>query len=160
MNTIKKRKRLPDYSTFKRQCKRYRDDHIWYNDDIKETITGITIEEMAKKLGYIGKNGKGQESKLSQYENALNGPPLKIVKKYADFFNLDKDKRLAFYYAALESSKKITINLDEIKGIKREAFIKFFLMSIIFNRPEDTVYSMAEKWVFELENLLNEKIII
>jgi len=150
------RKKRSEYSDFKRLCDNYRYNHAWRNKDTGESVTGITLEEMAKELGFIGKNGKGQESKLSQYENGI--PPLNIVQKYAEFFKLKKGEKMSFFYEALKTCKKFTVDMEKIKGIKREAFIKFILLALLFNRPEDNAYSMAEKWIFELEEFIDKNI--
>jgi hypothetical protein len=92
-----------EYSTFKYLCDRHRLDYLWdEKDESGRSKREITITEMAKKLGFIGKNGKGQESKLSQYENRREGPPLELVEKYAECFGLKGKAKFDLFYEALK----------------------------------------------------------
>jgi transcriptional regulator with XRE-family HTH domain len=155
MKERKIRIRRTEYSPFKHLCDRYRLDYLWDEKDKSgRQKRGITITEMAEKLGFIGKNGKGQESKLSQYENASKGPPLDIVMKYLDFFKLNSTDKYELLYAALESSARIILEPDMIKGIKRETFLKLLAGILITERPHPEGHAMKEKEILDLEKTI------
>lgn len=156
MKERKVRKKRIEYSTFKYLCDRHRLDYLW--DEKTESgrpKRGITIEEMAAKLGFIGKNGKGQESKLSQYENASKGPPLDLVMKYLGFFKLNPMDKYELLYAALDSSERIILTPDMIKGIKKETFLKLLTGILISERPNPECFILGEQEIFDLEKTID-----
>jgi hypothetical protein len=99
---------------------------------------------MAKELGYCDEKGKGKQSRLSQSENNLKGPPLEFVEKYADFFKLDSAQKFDFFYAALESSRKIKLDATALRPYTEETFCKFVTAMIlckeIYNPPNPNKY--------------------
>jgi transcriptional regulator with XRE-family HTH domain len=76
MESKKERLKRSQYSVFKRRC------------ELLRMQKGVTMEEMALALGIFKKTKdgtqKGQQARLSQYENRPDGPPWDIVVQYAD----------------------------------------------------------------------------
>jgi transcriptional regulator with XRE-family HTH domain len=128
-NTIMDMKR--QRSPFKCLCDKHRIDYIWPATDKEVTNPGITIEEMAKALGYVDKKGDGQQSRLSQYENRQEGPPLDLVEKYAEFFKLDSAGKFDLFYAALESSNEIRIDITALRPNTEKVFVQFITAMIL-----------------------------
>jgi transcriptional regulator with XRE-family HTH domain len=85
------------HSKFKSACIKYREDRH------------LSMTEFAEQLGGY------KQSRLSQFETREEGPPLDLVKKYADFFGLTGFERTEFFQAALESSKIITLDVTTIR---------------------------------------------
>jgi len=115
-------------SRFKTLCDKYR------------LLNGrLSIKELAEKLG-----GKYNQPILSQYETQAKGPPLEIVEKYADFFDLKNEDRFDFYLAALEASKK-TEKLDFSK-IDLSFLIMFrkFLAFILSDQDVGFIFKVCE----------------
>jgi transcriptional regulator with XRE-family HTH domain len=85
----------------------------------------LSMVEFAEKLGGY------KQSTLSQIENKEEGPPIELVKKYADFFKLEREKRFDFFLAALEASNKLEINCRKISPIFKDNLLKFlsFILS-------------------------------
>jgi hypothetical protein len=88
------------------------------------------MEDMAKAIGFVHINPKtGKEkndySRLSQLENEPKGPPLGMVEKYAQFFNLKGEDKLHFFKIALESSAEIRIDITAIDVNMKDIFLKF-----------------------------------
>jgi transcriptional regulator with XRE-family HTH domain len=132
MEKRKTRIKRTECSTFKHLCDRHRLDYLWdEKDESGRPKRGITIAEMAKKLGFIGKNGKGQESKLSQYENRREGPPLELVEKYAECFGLKGKAKFDLFYEALNSSEIIRFDACTINPDFREQFLQFLTVMIL-----------------------------
>jgi hypothetical protein len=117
------------------------------------------MEEMALALGIFKetKDGpqKGQQARLSQYENRPDGPPWDMVVQYADYFGLKGIKRFDFFIDAFNSSKEITMNAENVKCVSKEAFIRFLAGVLVFERPEYTSSSPKSK-VFDIERLIME----
>jgi transcriptional regulator with XRE-family HTH domain len=127
---------------------------------------GVTMEEMALALGIFKeiKDGtkKGQQARLSQYENRPDGPPWDIVVQYADYFELKGTGRFDFFMEALSSAKKITVDVENIIGVPKEVFIRFLVGVLVFKRPEFTIISqnsdnpVLQNRVFDIEKLITE----
>jgi hypothetical protein len=92
--------------------------------------------EFAEKLG------RYRQSRLSQFETRSEGPPLDIVKQYADFFELIKEKRYDFFLAALESSSQILLDPGKISPVVRGSIFK--LLAIFLSN--DTIGDTIKKW--------------
>jgi transcriptional regulator with XRE-family HTH domain len=118
-------------TSFKRLCDKYRIDYNWPETNGEKKGQGITIEEMAKELGYCDEKGKGKQSLFSQVENNPKGPPLEFVEKYADFFKLDSAHKFDLFYAALESSKEIKLDITALRPYTEETFFKFITAMIL-----------------------------
>jgi hypothetical protein len=103
------------------------------------------------------KNGtkKGQQARLSQYENRPEGPPWDLVWQYADYFGLKETERFDFLIEALSSTKKITVDVEKIKGIPPNIFITFLAGVLIFDRPS-CIASKPKDKVFDIEKLITE----
>jgi hypothetical protein len=147
MEAKKERLKRSQYSAFKRHC------------ELLHMEKGVTMEEMALALGMSveTENGtkKGQQARLSQYENRPDGPPWDIVISYADYFELKGVERFEFFIEALSSAKKITIKLDSIRCIPKDDFIKFLVGMLVFERPSSRMGLPKDK-IFSLEGLIKE----
>jgi transcriptional regulator with XRE-family HTH domain len=118
-------------SLFKRLCDKYRIDYSWPEIDGEKKPPGITIEEMAKELGYTDEKGNGKQSHLSQLENNPKGPPLEFVEKYANCFKLDSVQKFDLFYAALESSKEIKLDVTALRPLLAKTFFQFVVAMIL-----------------------------
>jgi transcriptional regulator with XRE-family HTH domain len=79
---------------------------------------GVTMEEMALALGLFTETRdgtkKGQQARLSQYENQPDGPPWDIVVQYADYFGLKGTERFDFFYQAKIVYTKEYIHFESV----------------------------------------------
>jgi transcriptional regulator with XRE-family HTH domain len=124
---------------------------------------GVTMEEMALALGMTTKTKdgkkKGQQARLSQYENRAEGPPWRIVQQYADYFCLERGERFDFFLEALGSAKEITLNIEQVKSISKKVFLRFIIGVMTFDGPPCRMYSdkvEPTNRVFDLEELITE----
>jgi transcriptional regulator with XRE-family HTH domain len=89
MKVKKERLTRSRYSAFKRHC------------ELLRMQKGVTMEKMALDLGLFTETQdgtkKGQQARLSQYENRSEGPPWDIVVQYADYFGLKGTERFNFF---------------------------------------------------------------
>jgi hypothetical protein len=117
------------------------------------------MEEMALVLGMITetKDGikKGKQSQLSYYENLPEGPPWELVHQYADYFGLTGNERFQFFLEALSVSKKVIVDIDNIKTIPKDTFIRFLAGILIFERPT-SMGGVPQDKVFDLEELITK----
>jgi transcriptional regulator with XRE-family HTH domain len=147
MEGKKERLTRSQYSPFKRRC------------ELLRMQKGVTMEEMALDLGMVTETQdgtkKGQQARLSQYENRPDGPPWDIVVQYADYFGLKGTERFDFFIEALGSAKKITVDVEKIKGVNKEVFIRFLAGVLTFDRPRFSSEALESK-IFKIENLINE----
>lgn len=99
----------------------------------------LSIKELAEKLGDY------YQSRLSQFETRPEGPPLEIVEKYANYFELKNKERFDFYLAALESSEEINdLNLRKIVPSFLDVFRKF-LAFILSDQEVDLILNAKQK---------------
>jgi transcriptional regulator with XRE-family HTH domain len=147
MEAKKERLKRSQYSAFKRHC------------ELLRMKKGVTMEEMALALGMSVETEKGtkkgQQARLSQYENRPDGPPWDIVISYADYFELEGVERFEFFMEALSPAQEITIKLDSIRCIPKEGFIKFLVGILVFERPPNRMGSPKDK-IFGLEDLIKD----
>jgi hypothetical protein len=117
------------------------------------------MEEMALDLGMITETReggkKGQQARLSQYENRPNGPPLTLVSQYADYFGLQGVERFDFFMAALGSAEEITVNAADITGVLKDVFLRFLAGALVFERPCSAATVPGDQ-VFALEKLIGD----
>jgi hypothetical protein len=120
---------------------------------------GVTMEEMAFAFGMSVETQdgtkKGQQARLSQYENRPDGPPLDIVKQYVNYFALEGRECFDFFIEALNSSKTITIDMGNIIGIPKDVFIRSLTGVLAFKRLESKSTSWEAK-AFALVDLIKE----
>jgi transcriptional regulator with XRE-family HTH domain len=147
MEVKKERLTRSQYSPFKRRC------------ELLRMQKGVTMEKMALDLGMSAetKDGakKGQQARLSQYENRPGGPPWDMVVRYADYFKLNKAERFDFFMEALSSTKKITVDVENVKCVSKDVLIRFLAGILAFERPNFSSAALESK-VFEIENLIKE----
>jgi transcriptional regulator with XRE-family HTH domain len=147
IETKKERLKRSQYSVFKRHC------------ELLRMEKGINMEEMALALGMFAKTKdgikKGQQARLSQYENRPEGPPWDLVVQYADYFGLKEQERFDFFTEALSSAKKITVDVEKVKGVDKAVFIKFIAGVLLFDRPHSRS-SLQDDKVFVIESLITE----
>jgi transcriptional regulator with XRE-family HTH domain len=147
MKAKKERLTRSQYSPFKRRC------------ELLRVQKSVTMEEMALDLGMFTETQagtrKGQQARLSQYENRPDGPPWDIVVQYADYFGLEGAARFDFFIEALGSAKKITVDVEKVKGVDRGVFIRFIAGVLTFERPQFSSEA-SESNVFEIEKLIKE----
>jgi transcriptional regulator with XRE-family HTH domain len=124
---------------------------------------GVTMEEMALALGMLTETRdgtrKGQQARLSQYENRPDGPPWDMVVQYADYFGLEGIERFEFFMEALNSSKKVIIDMGNIIGVSKDVFIRFLAGVLVFEEPRFKVISdkpVLQNKVFDIKNLIKE----
>ncbi|MDR0785406.1 MAG: hypothetical protein LBE74_05925 [Treponema sp.] len=151
MEGKKERLTRSQYSPFKRRC------------ELLRMQKGGTMEKMALDLGLFTETRdgtkKGQQARLSQYENRPEGPPWDIVVQYADYFGLEGAERFDFFIEALSSAKKITVDVEKIKGVDKDVFIRFLAGVLTFDRP---IYGTGVDGSFEtnkvsdIKNLIKE----
>jgi transcriptional regulator with XRE-family HTH domain len=151
MEAKKERLTRSQYTPFKRHC------------ELLRMQKGVTMEEMALALGMctVTQDGakKGQQARLSQYENRPEGPPWDIVMRYADYFKLNKAERFDFFMEALNSSEKITVDVENIKCVDKEIFIRFLAGVLAFEKRQfvpSPNKEVSQNKVFEIENLIKE----
>jgi transcriptional regulator with XRE-family HTH domain len=151
MEAKKKRLTRSQYSPFKRRC------------ELLRMQKGITMEKMALDLEMFieTQDGtrKGQQARLSQYENRPDGPPWDIVVQYADYFGLKGVERFDFFIEALSSAKKITVDVEKVKGVDKDVFIRFLAGILTFDRPicgAGAAGPFATNKVDDIEKLIKE----
>jgi hypothetical protein len=70
------------------------------------------------------------QSRLSQFETRPEGPPLEIVKEYAEFFKLKGEARFDFFLAALEASDPIEIDILKVHPIFQDILRKYIALTL------------------------------
>jgi hypothetical protein len=151
MEAKKKRLTRSQYSPFKRRC------------ELLRMQKSVTMEKMALDLGMSTETRdgmkKGQQARLSQLENQPDGPPWDIVMRYADYFELKGIERFDFFMEALSSSKKITVDTENIVGVSKDAFIRFLAGVLLFEKPPCIIIStkpVLQNKIFDIENLIKD----
>ena len=105
-------------SKFKDLCDMYRFRH-----------GRLSIDALAKELSEKY-DVKYTQPLLSGLENRKEGPPLEMVERYANFFNLKNKERFDFYLAALEASEKTEkLDFSEIDPFFWICFVNFLHLS-------------------------------
>jgi hypothetical protein len=78
--------------------------------------------EFAEQLGGY------KQPTLSQFETRPEGPPLDLVERYSDFFELAGKSRFDFFVAALESSRQLNIDIKKLPLTIRESLFKLLAL--------------------------------
>jgi transcriptional regulator with XRE-family HTH domain len=147
MKVKKERLTRSQYSPFKRRC------------ELLRMQKGVTMEKMALDLGMFTETQdgtkKGQQARLSQYENRHGGPPWDMIVRYADYFDLKGTEHFDFFMEALSSAKKIMVDVENVKCVSKDVFIRFLVGALAFERPEFRSPALESK-VFDIEDLIKE----
>jgi transcriptional regulator with XRE-family HTH domain len=78
----------------------------------------LSQEELSLKLGY-------SHAHISNMANGKIDPDVKFLIRCQNFFNLNKEETIAFFYTAFSSCKEnINIELDYLDKERRERLIK------------------------------------
>jgi hypothetical protein len=83
--------------------------------------------------------GGPKQSRLSQFETGPEGPPLEIVEKYADFFQLKGPERVDFFLAAIEASDPIRIDVSKVHPFFQDNLRKYLAVVLGSNNMGEII---------------------
>jgi hypothetical protein len=107
--------------------------------------------------------GGPKQSRLSQFETGPEGPPLEIVERYADFFQLKGPERVDFFLAAIEASDPIRIDVSKIHPFFQDNLRKYLAVvlgsnnigEILQRKTADLSYGKISTYEDPYANLKN-----
>jgi transcriptional regulator with XRE-family HTH domain len=97
---------------------------------------GWSMTDVAEKLGY-------RQNHITQIEQGKSNPTPEFLKKCLEVYEIPENEKADFLAEALASSKRLTLELDEITNIPKEDLAKLMVV-LVFNLEEP--YSATKEW--------------